>query len=418
MGGTHSGNDRVVEASGKVERTPSPILTLSREEGGHEEAFPALPQSTGHRETSEMPSPPLPPVTTTGLGRLDYSTLAERLAAEAALAATAAAAADTSSSEPQARAVGESPLRLSILPGFGDGRRDKNRDQGTSTDNPSGVDASPTLELSSPKLEGAEAECVDGSLPKSLPPTPPPNPADQNAGITRRAGTVSETVALRARLRERWFRLEAARKAQRQRELAERGMMAMDDVNVIVGDGINLEPSGDVDGSESSEGDRDSSGDSGTISNRGEARDQTLLQVLHGSPRTTTTQAFSVVAFSPAEPRAASAPNISAMRLSEAAAASTAATPTTEPTPLSGLSEARVAHEELPRPSTPEKMNASVVATSLDGTPGLYDADDAGMVCPEERVHAACEAGKAGVLNDLLVRSAGRVADGRDKVRA
>ncbi|CAN0538830.1 unnamed protein product, partial [Ectocarpus sp. 12 AP-2014] len=34
-----------------------------------------------------------------------------------------------------------------------------------------------------------------------------------------------------------------------------------------------------------------------------------------------------------------------------------------------------------------------------------------------EHVYAACQAGMAGLLNDLLVRSGGRAADGKDKLR-
>ncbi len=76
-----------------------------------------------------------------------------------------------------------------------------------------------------------------------------------------------------------------------------------------------------------------------------------------------------------------------------------------------------MALEGLPRRGTPEKTNVSVVAAGLDDTRELCEGSDGGVVHPEGRVHAACEAGMAGILNDLLVRSGGRAADGKDKVR-
>lgn len=412
-GSTHSGDDQVLEASYELGRELSPIFTPSLEEGEPEEAFPALPHSTGHRESSGRP--PTPSGSTTGLDRPDYSTLAERLAAEAA----AAAAAETSSPRAEGRSAGGSLSRLSVLPGFGDGRRSDQRLRGSNSDAHPGMDDSPMSELSSKKLSGAEEKHGDGPLAQSLPPTSRSNVADHMAGTKRRTAAVAETAALRARLRERWFRLEAARKAQRQRESAERGTMAAEDANVNGGDGVCADPSGDVDDSESSGGDRDSSGDRGAVSSSSEPHDRPPQDPGGSLCVATANEAHSIADVSTAESRAVPASGVAAMRRAEAAAASSAATPTTGSTALSGPSEAGVVNQCLPQATLlPENTNASVIATGLDDARELRDeGGDGGVVHPEERVHAACEAGKAGVLIDLLVRSGGRAADGKDKVR-
>jgi len=413
-GSSNAGDGRVLEASRELGREVSPVSTPSLEEGGQEEAFPALPQSAGHRESPGRP--PMPPGSTTGLDYLDYSTLAEKLAEEAE---AAAAAAERPSSRAEGRSTRGSLSRLSVLPGFGDGRSSEHRLRGSKSDTSPGMDESPMSELSSKKLPGAEEKHGDGSLAQSLPPPSRSDVADHVAGKKRRAGAAAETVALRARLRERWFRLEATRKAQRQRESAERGMMATEDENVNGGNGVCADPSGDVDDIEGSGGNHDSSGDRDTISSCGETDDRAFPQGPGvSSSIAPARKAHSIADVSPVESRAVSASGVAAMkRTAEAAAASNAATPTTGSTASSGSSEAFVGHHHLPRRSNADKLNASVVAAGLDDTRELCEVGDGGMVHPEERVHAACEAGMAGILNELLVRSGGRAAEGKDKVR-
>lgn len=460
--------DPAVARFGEARLEISPVLSLSLKEGEGEEHFPALPPTSRHRQTMEQP-PPRSPAAATELVRLDYSSLAEKLAAGAGRTVVAAASSPGAANS----TVGDGFSRLSILPNFGDDRGSEAKLHGTKS--------APPPDSESSRLADAEDGVGGTSLAKRLSSVLPPPPSHSTLGAHTaqtkvRVGAAAETVALRARLRERWFRLEASRKAQRQRESAERGRMAAEDGNDIGGNESKgartrrqrlVDPSGSVDDGDSAGSGRDSE-DEDTSSCRDEIPDQERPQSAHSLSAFTIFPPQEIaVAGTPCpgsrstalvstrqggtsgsaargpnvlsqKPRAVSAAGVAAIKRSETAASTSAAT--TQPTGIGALvgpSMALSADEGTSRPNYSEKMNAAVVATDLEAAGPILDLHendkaDLGLseggvgsdsyssdmsALPEDRVYAACKAGMAGLLNGLLVRSGGRVADGKDKVR-
>lgn len=232
-----------LEAGGsKQPLTVLPNPDEKREEENN--AFPALPIVAKCRE-----SPPVPllsfdaPEERPAAASLNYSSLTEKLAAEAAAAARAARRLSTSPKE-VATEDGDF-LRLSVLPAFGKDRqeaKESRRDNSNSVEHlDSLVESHRALKFDVSRPTGVIDYDGTGStrelpslspLELSLPPPPPQATLAVLSGKDRQrqcAATVAATVALRARLRERWFRLEAARKVERHREAAERGLMARED---------------------------------------------------------------------------------------------------------------------------------------------------------------------------------------------
>ena len=447
----HSGGGETFEPSREEEGKLPPT---GLEEGENEKAFPALPPPASGRVQSPTPATARP-------GSLDYSALAERLAIEKAAAAAAAAAAASNPAGAAGGSAGGVISRLSVLPGFGDIRRGDVKPQGVSGDDPpEPLDASSTSLIST-----AENTCGGPSAPT---PTLPP------ANDTKRLRAGAETISLRARLRERWFRLEATRKAQRQRESTERELMAAEDgaarsprareggagrTGAQTGQREDLQdPAGVAGDGDSSGGDGDGRAENSSSSSSGDNSYHERLERPRGSSGTTTTSraqptaeasgvyvesdrtdtAQGVEASSP-EPRAVSAAGIAAIRRLHAAAAATAASvvpaPPTETTASTGTDVDSLARQEIFTQDASGGTDKSDVAAEPGDAAGVPldrftkgehlapcegDGSDSGGVptlLHGDRVHAACEAGMAGLLNDLLVRSGGRVADGKDKVR-
>lgn len=446
----------------------SSTLPLSLQEGEEGEDFPALPPTDGHRKTVGEQPPPFSPVAATELGGLDHSSLAERLAVDAAESVVAAA----SLSGAAGGTEGGRFSRLSVLPRFGDSRGGKARLRGTKSTSPS--------ECSEPsRLAGAEDDVRGALLAQRLSsvlPPPPPQPAlgAHTSNKQMRTSAAAETLALRARLRERWFRLDATRKAQRQRESAERGRMTAEDGDAIdenESDGARIrrqrvvDRSCGVDDGASAGGSHDSE-EEDTSSSRDETPGQERPRSPRGSSAFTTFSPQEVAVAETLHPvrssttlisgrqgstsgraaqgphvssgtsRAVSAAGVAAIRRSEAAGSvSTTIAQSTGTGALAGPNLDLPANEDASRPHSSDELNTSVADLTAAGpTLGCYENDKADTclseggggsdsysgdvsALPEDRVHAVCKAGMAGLLNGLLVRSGGRVADGKDKVR-
>lgn len=403
-----------------VSEVPSLLpSTLAEDEVDEEEneAFPALPPASGHRNTpGEMLGPLQPPsgvAAAAGRVGLDYSSLADRLAVEAAAAAKAAAGSSG------ATVVRDDFSRLSVLPNFGGGRG------GEAKPSPSDLRV---LEGSSPG-----SMCSDGDVSQSPKlPSPPSQQTIAANSATRRAS--AETAALRARLRDRWFRLEAARKAQRQREVAERALMAAEDCATLGGAASVLGwNAGEGNHSSAEEGmgsDADENRDGGGVQDRRDLSAHTaMISASSETPllgtRGTGTSAVREASVSSIPSRTVSASGMAAIKRSEAAlvAVSTATPPmgTNTSSPLnqneysrhiSATADAELADAAGSPSRPPENTNSEL--SDRDG--GSESCCGGSPAVTGEHVNAACQAGMAGLLNDLLVRSGGRAADGKDKV--
>eukprot|EP00903_Cladosiphon_okamuranus_P021748 g19996.t1 len=458
-GASHSGTG---DAFGPGQEGQCALPPSRLEEGDSEEAFPALPPASGGQMLAPMPAVTRP-------GSLDYSSLAERLAIETAAAAAAAAADVASSSSGAAGSTGGGTIsRLSVLPSFGDARRVDAKPRDVDSGEPREPSESQECGDSSPRLVSAEDDTDGRPLGSTLP--------VQLSSGAKRPRVSQETVALRARLRERWFRLEAARKAQRQRESAERELMAAEDGSSAHGTrehgvaagssgaqaqgrSCTAEPAGDADDGGSSDGGRESESGEGNTSRSGSdgasdqgrpkhRRSSSRATAKSGVPSTSETPCVSkegdstspsaaqgVEASSP-EPRAVSAAGNAAIRRFEAAAAaaSVAAAPavdnmvSTSPDVASlsrqdlseqnALGGANVSDESVGSDVAAGASSGHVEKKEVDVAPCEEDRDSGGVPALHgEGVYTACDAGMAGLLNDIPVRSGGRVADGKDKSR-
>lgn len=461
------------------------------EEREEKEDFPALPPAGGHRiaplvrssPSSHPLPPPPPPLEASAAGAssaLDYSSLTDRLAAEAA-AAEAAKSAGPGSGPP-----GENFLHLSVLPGFGYRPGDKSTLRGNNSGSAEFPDShSQVVQTPAPRPTGAgdggEVSLRTFSSTPLRPPSPPRRPTlAASTANKRRVGAAAATVALRARLRERWFRLEAVRKAQRQREAAERGHMAAEDNKPTDrrhhedGQGrqgghtgeeshgveasqrlkSRAQGSDSVDDCSSSCDSSDSGGGggggdggnegAGDIDTAAEERSNSVCLSLASpttppersttaasvgcgperyDPRKSSVSDARIFSGSSGAPRAISVAGIAAIRRSELAAAAS-------------VHQSSVPTENIAtRPGTPVEATIGDITGSASlhdklseagggllereasgyGSSGSCGGSD-GPSAPGERAHAACEAGMAGLLNDILVRSGGRAADGKDKV--
>lgn len=443
--------------------------TLARHSMEQEEDFPILSSITsgGSRQQPLLPTPPrqrVPPQTTPGFA---YSSLAERLAADSAAEVALASA----SAGVQEGKASDSQLRLSVLPAFGGGNpgREHRKVAGvtSTTHGERGRGPGDGATRHGVPIRGRESEeDMVLSNPRPSPPPPPPLPLSIVTLKEHRSGT-SAAGALRDRLRARWYRLEAARKAERQREAAERGLMAIEDCEAskdLMGDqrGARWHDRGDgeVDarrgwGQQTIEQDGNgrvgevdeiNSGDSGGEGKSSDddnylTQDEENLPVpvattsacneeqlsTSGSTTTAATIPPSVV-FLHTGQKAISAAGAAAIRRSQQAAddsarsADAAKAITTNPTAGGLASDA-----SPPSATSNEQRGSSRGRRESDphgyGPQGreLERAAASATVAQEsvmaERIRAACRSGQAGLLNELLVRSAGRAADGRDKVR-
>lgn len=207
-----------------------------------EEAFPALPVANGRATmtvvtaaaaaaaAASLPEPP--EGESTGLS---YSSLTEKLAAEASAAVAAARSSDS-----RCDAGRQELFHLSVLPGFGEGQTREARLEVKAEGSPSAVQSREILQSSESERvvanesrgDGARATASQSAVPRPPSSSPVPLPHQSATRFSKEkkdVGTSSATAALRARLRERWFRLEALKKAERQRETGEKELMAAED---------------------------------------------------------------------------------------------------------------------------------------------------------------------------------------------
>lgn len=469
----------------------SPLTLLSIVE--EVDAFPALPRASGRQASPQTPPPPPPRLRTSETStrepavRVDYSSLAETLAVQAAAELV---------SKPRDGTSADGFVRLSVLPGFGDGRDDEAGGRANAWRSPESSRLQVSQE-SSPGLIGAGdgGSGLTPGLPfvpsllllsPPLSPSPPRPTLAAHISKKKRAGAAAATVALRARLRERWFLLDTLRKAERQRETAERELMAAEDGHSKGRgddsrgcDGCDGDGGKDIGGARRRQGrpvkrlggvdDYSSCGSCSDSAEGGttdgdtgcEGRSQSPCFLLEGTttvPREETAVAATLPtghdrnsssgestrsscsnrslresALFFEEPKTISAAGAAAIRRAEAAATAAAERLTGSPTTAAN------ACESAPAISTQAHMRTSsfIEQKFLSGrvsnqqktaVTGSDDAERGGggtnvggrdgvPARTGERVHEACEAGMAGLLNDLLVRSGGRAADGKDKVR-
>ena len=455
------------------EQTMDPHVVVSPSPEDGEKDFPALPLASGCGTRSKpLPLNPQGGSTMAEADVLDYTSVAEKLAVDAAAAEATAETAATDTDKSAGRPSGalkESFRRLVVLPGFREDRRGgmKQRVDGDESLKPE-EDVSQTASLRPYGTDGGlpETKVFEGlGLPSSLPPAPELQPTLAAGRFTsQRAGTPASTVALRNRLRERWFRLEAMKKAERQREAAERSLMGAED-----GESIDREVAhGRRRVADLVEARRDSGGRfehkdyenaSSKEDSEGEGKsscDNDDNEGILGSPHTTlddllqrpdgttagnreaniidTVQVVCSRTSGDSNPptrdaKPMSAAGAAAVRRAQAAAASTADADASISMPSRPVSD-----EPLKVASTPsdngKQMAEWCVADLTDASPcgdegcngdsdflERGDGDDVPLMT-RDPVHTACEAGLAGLLNDLLVRTGGRAADGKDKVRS
>ncbi|CAM9579531.1 unnamed protein product, partial [Laminaria digitata] len=425
---------------------PSSTVLLSTVEDNkkeeEEEDFPALPPASGRRtaplapssSSSSHPLPPPPPLEASAAAagaasNLDYSSLTERLTAEAAAAAAEASA---KSGGPGNGPPKESFLSLSVLPGFGEGLGDKSTLRGINGKAPEPPDSgSRVVHTPAPRPgaaeNGGEVSARTLSLTASVlrPPSPPRRPtlAAPTTTDKRRVGSgaAAATVALRARLRERWFRLEAVRKAQRQREVSERGHLGSVDGCSSSCDSSGADGGGDGGGDSGGDGDGGNKG-TGDVDTATDGRSNSVC-VSMASTTTPPERSTTAASCGPETPRSISVAGIAAIRRFELAAAASVheSVPTeniaTRPNPTV---EAKIG--DITGSASGHDKRTETGGGCLEGDASGYGSSGScggsgGPSAPGERAHAACEAGMAGLLNDILVRSGGRAADGKDKLR-
>lgn len=372
---------------------------------------------------------------------------------------------------------GEGFLYLSVLPGFGDRPGDKPTLGGNNNGSPEFPDSrSQVVQTPASRPTGAEdggrvsARALSTTPSVLQPPSPPQRPtlAASSTGEKRRVGAAAATVALRARLRERWFRLEAVRKAQRQREASERGHMAAEDdkttghrhpeggqgrkggdngeesrgVGAQQGLNSRTQDSGGVDDCSSSCDSSDSGGGGGSgdggnegagdinTATEGRSNSVCVSSASPTSPPEGSTAAASasfgpeshdpskssvsdarVFTGSSEAPRAISVAGIAAIRRSELAAAASVH----RSVPAENIAtrpntrvEAKIGDVTGPASFHNKRSEAGGgdVEREASGYCSSGSCGDSGeSSAPGERAHAACEAGMAGLLNDILVRS-------------
>lgn len=410
------GESELVDGENKVSSATSayhPVVDLV------EEAFPALSTTTRSRAPQTR--------------ALDYSSLAEGLAAEAAITSVSVGLPETKPSDADY-------LRLSVLPCFGE--REHGPEQSTADGMENALDANCESEPSQNGAPGRklkphqrydEGVLLGDVSPPPLPPPPPPTASiitlkERSSRATAASGTLGDT------LRARWFRLEAARRAERQREEAEREVMAMEDCAVSEGRvddnarglseqaGIKGSHNGSDGEPEYSSCESDEEENTYHVKDKGGAEEKSHMSVITTSASTecqvSTNDSVKSAAHASvlhSRPRRAtiSAAGVAAIRRSQQAPA------------------------EVPRPSKTNEWSTTASGTIIkqrcnDGAVDVIcstnvqsheqdrdatrESNDQGLETAE-RIHEACQLGQAGLLNNLLVRSAGRAADERDKVR-
>ncbi|CAM9211740.1 unnamed protein product, partial [Hapterophycus canaliculatus] len=309
-------------------------------------------------------------------------------------------------------------LRLSVLPSFGGGQRAGARHHDANSTTPlEPLDLQKTAICASAiagSPDNVREEALEGA--RSLPPPPSQSTlADCTTSRKMSGGASVETVALRARLRERWFRLEATRKAQRQREAVERELMAAEDGALSSGDNKRKSNAGLTRGHQNmSDQSTDVDNDDSSAENNTDisSKDAAGANAVRGAGRS----------------REVSAAGLAAMRRSKAADAASiemesASKPSAPSSDEQGISVSLNTEEleETDPAASPPCNDGSAKSVSVNPEEDVRHGGCGGVVVvvlgEGERVQAACEAGKAGLLNDLLVRSAGRAADGKDKLR-
>lgn len=223
-----------------VEGGMSRTFVPSTEQEGDEE-FPPLSTTAKTDDRDQGPSisskPPREnlPQNTQGLV---YSSLRDRLALEAEAAVMAAVAVSSGGGETKSSSY---QLRLKVLPGFG-----KNRDERAGLQDCYGRSTGVPNELvgrgegddwrdfaAIQQLMLARSITSGESFLQISPVSPPSAPSPPTGTVVtlkeRRPYSATLSPPLRERLRQRWFRLEALKKAELQREAIERELMGVED---------------------------------------------------------------------------------------------------------------------------------------------------------------------------------------------
>lgn len=469
------------------EQTSGPsveVLPIPEEE---EEDFPALPLASGSETRAKALLPQKPPeeLLVAKMDALNYASVAEKLSVNAA--AVPPGTDDVKSSEQRSVAADESFRQLIVLRGFREDRR-----SGTTRDLDGGRSSEPEGEglhpASSLQPSGTKGDLTDKNMVEIIassspqPPAPAPQPTLATGSFTsRRSGASAAIAALRSRLRERWFRLEAMRKAERQRVVDERSQMATEDresmdrevahgrrsressasgprhrIVDLVEDGRGEEKSEPEDDSASSQediergdvrsrGDDDAAGAVGSPCAASDALSAFPLRLgdtvdgnLEASSiRTVAESKDSENLISAAwDAKPLSAAGAAAVRRAEGATFTAAAMAEIGAVDASATSPLRpVSHRPLKLADSAGDNGEDAkkwpvpggsYASPCDEDHGNSDADflqggsgggGSQELFARDGMHAACESDIAWILNDLLVRTGGRAADGKDKVR-
>lgn len=476
-----SPRDHRVALTSGGEQTSGPCVEVPPIPEEEEEDFPALPLASGPETRAKplLPQKPSEDLPVTKTDALNYASVAEKLSVNAAAAAPETDG--VKSSGQRSGAADECFRRLIVLRGFREDRRSgttRDLDGGKSSE-PEGKGLHPASSLQPSGTKGdltdKMGEIIAPYSPQLPAPAPQPTLATGNF-MSRRSGATAAIAALRSRLRERWFRLEAMRKAERQRVVDERSLMAAEDRESMdreVAHGRRTRESGAIgprhrvvglveDGRGSEEKSEPEDSDSASSQKdieRGDVRS-------HGDD-----DAAGAVGF----PCAASgAPSAFPLRLDETVGGNLEASSirtvaerkdsenfisaARDAKPLSAAGAAAVRRAETATftaasngaadasaisPSRPLKLVDSVGDSGQDSgkwraPSGLYappcDEDNGNSdvdfllggsggggsqeLFARDQIHAACASDMAGILNELLVRSGGtsRAADGKDKV--
>lgn len=455
------------------EQTSGPCAEVPPIPEEEEEDFPVLSLASGSETRPKPLLPQKPPeeLLVTKTDALNYAHVAGKLSVNAA--STAPETDGVNSSGQRSGTVDECFRRLIVLRGFRDDRR-----SGTTRD----LDGDKSSELEGKGLHSASSLQPSGTkgvlldnmvkitapyLPQPPAPVPQPTTLATGSFMSRRSGATAAIAALRSRLRERWFRLEAMRKAERQRVVEERSLMAVEDRESMdrevahgrrtresdaIGprhrvidlvdepeDNDSANSQKDIErGDVRSRGDDDTVGTvdfpcaaSGAPSAFPLRLDDTVGENIEASSIGTVAESKdserNISAFWDTKPL--SAAGAAAVRRAEATIFTAASIGAADASAISPSRPLKLADSvgENGQNAGKGRVPSGLYAPPYDEDIGNSDVDfllggsgrgGSRELFSRDRKHAACESDMAWVLNDLLVRSGGtsRTADGKDKV--